>query len=128
MKNGDDNPDGTPNNPFVVRDCNRVCGYYQYLQGTSMASPHAVGVAALIVSHFGREDRANRGLTLDPRRTEGLLAGTATDTPCPPGGSYTYTRILVSGAIRTTTHTCQGTLDRNGFYGESIVNALTAVS
>lgn len=92
-----------------------------------MASPHAVGVAALIVSRFGRKDRANRGLTLDPRRTEGLLAGTATDTPCQPGGSYTDTRILVSGAIRTTMHTCQGMLDRNGFYGEGIVNALTAV-
>ncbi len=130
VKNGDLNPDGTPNNPFVVRDCNSkgVCGYYQYLQGTSMASPHAVGVAALIVSHFGKNDRGTRGLTLDPRRTEGLLTGTATDTPCPAGGSYTYTRILVSGATRTTTHTCQGTLDRNGFYGEGIVNALTAVS
>ena len=39
-------------------------------QGTSMASPHAVGVAALIVAEFGRRDRHNPGLTLDPRITE----------------------------------------------------------
>jgi lantibiotic leader peptide-processing serine protease len=45
--NGQLNPDGTPNVPNVVRSCKgSVCAYYQYLQGTSMASPHAAGVAA----------------------------------------------------------------------------------
>ena len=32
--NGDLNPDGTPNNPFVIQDCEKgVCAYYQYLPG-----------------------------------------------------------------------------------------------
>ncbi len=130
VKNGELNPDGTPNTPFVVQDCTSkgVCGYYQYLQGTSMAAPHAVGVAALIVSRYGVSDDSGKGLTLNPRRTEGILTGTATNHACPAGGSYTYTRILPSGSTRTTTHTCEGTTDRNGFYGEGIVNALAAVS
>ena len=34
--------------------------YYQYLQGTSMASPHAVGVAALIISQWGHPDRGKK--------------------------------------------------------------------
>src|SRR3954471_19995621 len=35
-----------PTNPLIVHDGD---AYYQWLQGTSMASPHAAGVAALIV-------------------------------------------------------------------------------
>ncbi len=131
VKNGDLNPDGTPNNPFVVRDCTAKgsCAYYQYLQGTSMASPHAVGVAALIVSRYGKADKAHAGgLTLPAGTTQGILMGTAVDHACPAGGSYTYTRILPSGAVRTTTHVCEGTTDRNGFYGEGIVSALAAVT
>src|SRR5690606_32813728 len=37
---GELDPDGTPNVDHVVRDCRGgTCAYYQYLQGTSMASP-----------------------------------------------------------------------------------------
>jgi subtilisin family serine protease len=47
------------NAPFILQDCKgSTCGYYQYLQGTSMAAPHATGVAALIVSAHGRHDPA----------------------------------------------------------------------
>jgi subtilisin family serine protease len=131
VKNGELGPDGTPNTPFVVRDCTSkgVCAYYQYLQGTSMAAPHAVGVAALVVSRYGKADKQHeKGLTLSPKVTEGIVVGTATDRACPAGGSYTYTRILPDGTTRTATHTCEGTTDRNGFYGEGIVNALAAVT
>ncbi|SEG40849.1 Subtilase family protein [Thermomonospora echinospora] len=127
---GELNADGTPNVPYVIRSCKGgECAYYQSLQGTSMASPHAAGVAALIVSKYGRRDRG--GLTLDPRVTESILRSTATETACPAGGSYTYTRYVLQGdggyTKVVTTHTCEGSKSNNGFYGSGIVNALTAV-
>ena len=130
--NGQLNKDGTPNTPFVVRDCHgAVCGYYQYLQGTSMASPHAVGVAALVVSKYGARDTDathKPGLTLDPRVTEGVLLGTARDHACPPGGTYSYHRVRADGTTADSTATCEGIKDRNGFYGAGIVSAIAAVS
>ncbi len=87
-------PNGDPLVANVVKSCNAAgtCAYYQYLQGTSMASPHAVGVAALIVSKYGYHDRRNGGLTLLPGVTEWILRVTATDTPCPVPPAFTYTR------------------------------------
>ncbi|MEV6148957.1 S8 family serine peptidase [Nonomuraea sp. NPDC052129] len=126
-ENGQLNPDGTPNTPSVVRDCRgSVCGYYTYLQGTSMASPRAAGVAALIVSRFGHRDRAHGGLTMNPDAVEAALKATATKTPCPEPRAFTYNRILPDGTTTTATHTCEGGRSRNGFYGSGIVDALNA--
>jgi subtilisin family serine protease len=135
---GELNEDGTPNIPLVVRSCegragDRVCAYYQSIQGTSMASPHAAGVAALIVSKFGRPDRARGGLTLDPRAVESRMHGTATETPCPRGGEFHYVRrdvVQPDGSvipIVEDTHICEGSRQQNGFYGSGIVDALRAV-
>src|SRR4051794_9218774 len=75
----------------LERDClNGTCALYQWIQGTSMAAPHAVGVAALIVAQFGRRDRVNGGLTLAPDTVAGILEQTATDTPCPAQEPFTY--------------------------------------
>jgi subtilisin family serine protease len=127
---GELNADGTPNVPYLIRNCKGgTCAYYQSIQGTSMAAPHAAGVAALIVSKHGRRDRG--GLTLDPRTTESILRSTARDKSCPAGGSYTYVRHVrqTDGTYRTvtTTHTCEGTKGSNGFYGSGIIDALRAV-
>lgn len=127
--NGELNPDGTPKVPYVVRDCKgTICAYYQYLQGTSMAAPHAVGVAALVVSEHGRLDRRNGGLTLDPSATEHWLYRSAQPQACPQPRLFHYTRILPDGTVAEADHRCAGPLRKNGFYGRGIVNAYAAVA
>ena len=127
--NGDLNPDGTPNTPFVVRDClGTTCAYYQYLQGTSMASPHAVGVAALIVSRFGKVDKVHGGLTLAPDRTRAILFSTAVPHACPQPRLFEYTRIRADGSVGMEEAFCAGPIQDNGFYGHGIVNAYAAVT
>jgi lantibiotic leader peptide-processing serine protease len=114
-----------PNAPNIVKSCRGdVCGYYQYLQGTSMAAPHATGVAALIVSTHGKRDPAHGGLTMSPGAVERVLTRTARQTPCPFPPIATYPDRAPD---LTYTANCEGTLARNGFYGRGIVNALTAV-
>ena len=110
---------GEPTSPAVIRQGG---AYYQWIQGTSMAAPHATGVAALIVAEYGQRDRRHGGLTLRPDRVERILERTATDTACPAQNPFTYPGLsAVYNAV------CQGTPDVNGFYGEGIVDALAAV-
>jgi lantibiotic leader peptide-processing serine protease len=126
-ENNEINPDGTPNTPFVVRDCKgSTCAYYQWIQGTSMASPHATGVAALIVSEFG--ERRGGGITLHPLFTQAYLEASATDTPCMANqadGTFSYAFVNRPASF---TSFCEGTPEFNGWYGHGIVDALGAVT
>jgi subtilisin family serine protease len=116
---------GRTRSPFVVRDCaNGVCAYYQLIQGTSMASPHAAGVAALIVSKYGTRDTVHGGATLSPATVESILTSTASDHACPVPPTVDYTIV---GRPASWNATCTGTPSFNDFYGHGIVNALAAV-
>ncbi|MDV3220740.1 S8 family peptidase [Intrasporangium sp.] len=83
-----------------------------YKQGTSMASPHAAGVAALALSANPR---------LSPGALAAVLERTAQPLAC-PDGVYNPTPALGDRYEAT----CYGG-QRNGFYGAGEVDALAAV-
>ncbi|MER8044427.1 S8 family serine peptidase [Streptomyces sp. NPDC094032] len=75
-------------------------GKYGNMSGTSMASPHVTGVAALI---------ASVNPTYTPADIRAALATQANDKACPADAR------------------CTGTTAKNGFFGEGAVDALKAV-
>jgi subtilisin family serine protease len=97
-------------NPLFVKDPSGAT--YVYLQGTSMASPHVAGVAALVRSVYPE---------LMPGAVTAMLQSTADPQACPPnpfnpGPPFDFLAI------------CTGGPGYNSFYGHGQVNALSAVT
>ncbi|MFD9426356.1 MULTISPECIES: S8 family serine peptidase [unclassified Streptomyces] len=85
-------------------------GKFGYKAGTSMASPHVAGVAALIKSTHPYASAAE---------VKWLLTHQADATAC--GAPYDYNGDGKIDAV------CEGGKQNNGFYGAGIVDALDAV-
>jgi lantibiotic leader peptide-processing serine protease len=107
-------------------------GTYCYQQGTSMASPHAAGVAALIISMFGDSSSPQNG-KMRSGQVAALLQQTADPQACPttlpdtnPTNGIPYLDVLGvnSGAVQQ----CQGGPGSNSWYGKGEVDALNAVT
>lgn len=110
---------GRSRNARIVAECpsgRDSCAYYQYLEGTSMAAPHVAGVAALVVSRYGRSAPGRGSGPVVAR-----LLRAAADTPCPtPRHDY-------PDQPAEFTANCTGTAQRNSWYGEGILDAYAAV-
>lgn len=92
-------------------------GTYCYHQGTSMASPHVTGVAALIMSQFPGMSAGS---------VVAWLMGTADPMACPTAEEmerYEAFPSVSNGAPQV----CTGGPGNNSFNGHGQVNALTAV-
>lgn len=87
-------------------------GGYAWAQGTSMASPHATGVAALIISQYGK---------MPPGKVQAMITQTADPQLCPPDP-------FDPGGTGNWLATCQGGEGYNSFYGHGQVNAYNAVT
>jgi subtilisin family serine protease len=110
---------GVPNNEFVLRTCTKTlgCAYYQGIQGTSMASPHVTGVAALVIGALGGD--------ADPDVVRQILEQSAADHACPVPATVDYTIV---GRTPDFNATCTGPPTLNNFYGNGLVDAAAAVT
>jgi hypothetical protein len=81
-----------------------------------MASPHVTGLAALVISQFGK---------MRSGTVEGLIQQTAVPTACPTDLTpYAPFPSVSNGAPQT----CTGGTGHNDWYGTGIVDAYNAIT
>ena len=105
-------------------DPNYPIAYYCWAQGTSMASPHVAGLAALVISRYGDAQTPQNG-KLRPDQVAAIIQQTADPTPCPADVTpYAPFPSISNDAPQQ----CTGGTGYNSWYGNGIVNALSAIT
>jgi subtilisin family serine protease len=105
--------------PLFVQDCSVTpCAAYAYAQGTSMASPHVAGLAALVVSRYGH---------MSPGRVAAIVEQTADPQGCPDDATLALYAPFTS-VSNGMAQACTGGKGSNSWYGKGIVNALSALT
>jgi subtilisin family serine protease len=112
---------------FREEECDPVqgspCFWYAWIRGTSMATPNAAGVVALIISQYGDFTPDNsQKLHASPTYIEAILQQTANNRPCVSNTEPIYVEF---GLVAD----CKGTAGGyTNFFGKGIVDALKAVT
>ena len=121
-----------PNKPCTrsvkedIGDAQEPTVVYCYLQGTSMASPHVAGVAALIISEFGNLSSPNGKMS--PGAVEAYIRQTADPQPCPSAAEQAALSTSFPSLDTGGPQICQGGTGHNSWYGDGQANALNAVT
>ena len=121
-----------PNKPCArsvkedIGDIQEPTVVYCYLQGTSMASPHVAGVAALIISEFGNLNSPNGKMS--PGAVEAYIRQTADPQPCPSAAEQAALSASFPSLDTGGPQVCQGGTDYNSWYGAGQLNAFSAVT
>jgi subtilisin family serine protease len=114
----------TGSGPLFMQDCSASpCATYAYLQGTSMASPHVAGVAALVASRLGSKARSGS--------VQSIVTQTADPRSCPTAAQlalYAPFPSFVGFSDNDEPQSCTGGLGNNSWFGHGLLNALAAVA